>query len=81
MGLNRTLTAIRRAVRENIDNARDLFDVILDVLSVKVLKPYFGVETRRYLEFHDARAKRIQMKLDWEHNTTIASLYWQPDYE
>ena len=77
MGLNRILIAIR----ENTDDIRDLFDVIADVLAVKVFKPYFGVETRRYMEWRDARAKRIQQRLDMEHNTRIAEIYWKSDYE
>lgn len=41
-------------------------------LSRRVLKPYFGIETKVYTKWHDRRAKYIQEQLDLEHNTHLA---------
>ena len=41
------------------------------LMSRRVLKPHFGIETRIYRKWHDRRAARIQRALDREHNKNI----------
>ena len=70
---------------EKVNNfSHDLCDTIMllwKVISVKFLKPYFGIETTTYKDWRNARAKRRQRELDWQHNTRISELYWKPDHE
>ena len=41
------------------------------IVSRRVLKPHFDIETRMYRKWHTRRSARIQKALDREHNKNI----------
>ena len=41
------------------------------LVSRRILKPHFDIETRTYRKWHGRRAARIQRALDREHNKNI----------
>ena len=64
--------------------AHDLCDtasILWKLFSIRVLKPYFGIETNTYKWWHLARCKRRQRELDQWHGTKIYETYYAPDYE
>ncbi len=41
------------------------------IVSRRILKPHFDIETRMYRKWHTRRSARIQKALDREHNKNI----------
>lgn len=41
------------------------------IVSRRILKPHFDIETRMYRKWHSRRSARIQKALDREHNKNI----------
>lgn len=52
-----------------------------DFISCNYLKPYFNIETKAYLRWHDKHARHMQRMLDINHQTYIEDIYWLPMYE
>jgi len=62
-------------MKKTIKNIVRLAEDLYFIFSVEILKRRLGIENAVYLAWHRKRAKRLQIMLDIEHGTNIASAY------